>query len=180
MLKTAKFQAGDVWGGLAATTVVLPQTMAFGVALVSLINIGPAQGAPAGLLAASIFCLTTGITGGTTGLISAPTGPGAVFGELAFLIPGPRVADAPALSNTALLVLNREGFRQFVSRPPDVAVKLLLALGKSLVSPGNTASFRMVIADQNSTYFLLHTLMGGHAHKGDPKKRQKGDTKDGQ
>ena len=59
--------------------------------------------------------------------------PGTVFGELAFLIPGPRSADAIALHDTHLLVLDHDGFEQLVNESPDVAVKLLLALGKPLV-----------------------------------------------
>ena len=37
-LKPDRFSAGDVWGGLAAAAVVLPQAMAFGVALLVLLS----------------------------------------------------------------------------------------------------------------------------------------------
>ena len=99
-MTTQKFQSGDFWGGLAATAVVLPQAMAFGVALVGLINIDPATGALAGLLSAAILCLATGIFGGTTGLISSPTGPtlvlisGALLACKAAGVEGPELLQA--------------------------------------------------------------------------------------
>ncbi len=71
----SNFSAGDVWGGLAASAVVLPQAMAFGVALLVAYGFDASQGAIAGLIGAAILCLVSGIFGGTRGLISAPTGP---------------------------------------------------------------------------------------------------------
>ncbi|HKK16991.1 MAG TPA: SulP family inorganic anion transporter, partial [Gammaproteobacteria bacterium] len=78
---------GDIWGGLAASAVVLPQAMAFGVALLSPGGFDASQGAIAGLLGAAIVCMVSGIFGGTRGLISAPTGPTLVLlgGALASL-----------------------------------------------------------------------------------------------
>lgn len=70
-----QINTGDIWGGLAASAVVLPQAMAFGVALLSPLGIGTAQGALSGLLAAAMLCIASGVSGGTRGLISAPTGP---------------------------------------------------------------------------------------------------------
>lgn len=67
--------AGDMWGGMAASAVVLPQAMAFGVALYAPGGFNASQGAIAGLLGAAILCLVSGLFGGTRGLISAPTGP---------------------------------------------------------------------------------------------------------
>jgi SulP family sulfate permease len=67
--------SGDVWGGLAASAVVLPQAMAFGVALLTPNGFDASQGAIAGLLGAAIVCTVSGFFGGTRGLISAPTGP---------------------------------------------------------------------------------------------------------
>lgn len=71
----ATFQPGDLWGGLAAAAVLLPQSMAFGVALFAMGNLDAATGAYAGLLGAAAVCLLSGLPGGTTGLVSAPTGP---------------------------------------------------------------------------------------------------------
>lgn len=68
-------QAGDLWGGLAAAAVVLPQAMAFGVSLLVSLGLPAASGALSGLVAASLLCLGSGLAGGTRGLISAPTGP---------------------------------------------------------------------------------------------------------
>ncbi len=68
-------RAGDVWGGLAASAVVLPQAMAFGVALFAHAGTPSATGALAGLIAAAILSLSSGLAGGTQGLVTAPTGP---------------------------------------------------------------------------------------------------------
>ena len=67
--------SGDIGGGLAAAAVLLPQAMAFGVALYSIAGVNPAHGACAGLLGAVVVCVSSGLAGGTRGLISAPTGP---------------------------------------------------------------------------------------------------------
>ncbi len=70
-----RFDRNDVLGGLAAAAVVLPQSMAFGVALGSVSGAGVAGGAFAGLIGATALCLASGLAGGTRGLVSAPTGP---------------------------------------------------------------------------------------------------------
>lgn len=67
--------AGDLWGGLAAAAVVLPQAMAFGVTLLAALGLPAASGALCGLLAAGLLCLSSGLSGATRGLISSPTGP---------------------------------------------------------------------------------------------------------
>jgi SulP family sulfate permease len=67
--------AGDLLGGLAASTVLLPQAIAFGVTLLSPNGFSASQGAMAGLLGAAIVCLVSGFSGATKGLISSPTGP---------------------------------------------------------------------------------------------------------
>jgi len=71
----ARLRAGDFTGGLAAAAVLLPQAMAFGVALYSPAGISPADGAYAGLLGTALLCIASGLAGGTQGLISSPTGP---------------------------------------------------------------------------------------------------------
>ncbi|MDC1287754.1 SulP family inorganic anion transporter, partial [Gammaproteobacteria bacterium] len=74
---TGKFQAvvRDILGGLAGTGVALPQSMALGVALFISMGLEPSAGALAGLLGATALSLTSGVTGATTGMISAPNGP---------------------------------------------------------------------------------------------------------
>jgi CRP-like cAMP-binding protein len=57
-------------------------------------------------------------------------GPGTVFGEIAFLDPGPRAAEAVAVRPTELRVLNRADFNQLRETHPDAAIALLLALGR--------------------------------------------------
>ncbi len=65
----------DFWGGLAASTMLLPQSMAFGVALLAPHGVSAAVGAMSGLLCAVALSMASGISGGTRGLVSSPTGP---------------------------------------------------------------------------------------------------------
>ena len=53
-----------------------------------------------------------------------------MFGDIAFLDPGPRAAEAVAVRPTELLVLNRADFNQLRVGYPDAAIALLLALGR--------------------------------------------------
>jgi SulP family sulfate permease len=74
--KSPKFSLlPDIWGGLAAAAMLLPQAMAFGVALLAPLGISPGVGALAGLIGAASLSLASGVAGGTRGLISSPTGP---------------------------------------------------------------------------------------------------------
>jgi SulP family sulfate permease len=57
-------------------------------------------------------------------------GPGTVFGDIAFLDPGPRAAEAVAVLPTELRVLNRADFNRLRETHPDTAIQLLLALGR--------------------------------------------------
>jgi len=66
---------GDVWGGLSASALVLPQAMAFGIALWSPYTHDPASAAMSGLVAAAYLCVVSGLFRGTSGLVTAPTGP---------------------------------------------------------------------------------------------------------
>lgn len=68
-------QSGDFWGGAAGTAVILPQAMAFGVALWAAGGLSASTGALTGLLGAAILCFVSGVAGGTRGMISSPTGP---------------------------------------------------------------------------------------------------------
>jgi SulP family sulfate permease len=70
-----RFQLGDLMGGVASSAVVLPQALAFGVALLAPFGFDPASGALAGLIATAALNVSTGLAGGTQGMISAPTGP---------------------------------------------------------------------------------------------------------
>lgn len=57
-------------------------------------------------------------------------GSGTVFGDIAFLDPGPRAAEAVAVRPSELLVLTRTDFNRLRESHPEVAVALLLALGR--------------------------------------------------
>ena len=66
--------SGDVWGGVAATLVALPASLAFGVAVYSPLT-GAGAGALAGLLGAVALGIIAPIAGGTPRLVSAPCAP---------------------------------------------------------------------------------------------------------
>ncbi|MCW8955938.1 MAG: SulP family inorganic anion transporter [Gammaproteobacteria bacterium] len=70
-----KFHKGDLWGGISASAVMLPQATAFGIALWAPYSQQPALGAMAGLITAIALCFFSGLSRGTTGMVSAPTGP---------------------------------------------------------------------------------------------------------
>lgn len=53
-----------------------------------------------------------------------------MFGEIAFLDPGPRAAEAVAVRPSELLALNRADFNRLREAHPDAAITLLLALGR--------------------------------------------------
>ncbi len=69
------FRMGDIWGGLSASALVLPQAMAFGITLWSPYTHDPAAAAMSGLVAAVCLCAVSGLLRGTQGLVAAPTGP---------------------------------------------------------------------------------------------------------
>jgi SulP family sulfate permease len=110
-----KVTSGDVWGGLAASAVVLPQAMAFGVALLATNGFNASQGAIAGLLGAAIVCTISGFLGGARGLISAPTGPTLVLlgGALASLTQTDISNDA-LLVNLAAIIMCTGLFQMFI------------------------------------------------------------------
>jgi len=58
--------------------------------------------------------------------------PGASFGELSFLEPGPRAADAIATTPSELAKLSREDFDRFAKQHPDAAQQLLLRMARDL------------------------------------------------
>lgn len=55
-------------------------------------------------------------------------GPGDIFGEVALLDGGERSADATAVIDSEVLVIERRNFLPFLERHPPVATKLLIAL----------------------------------------------------
>jgi CRP-like cAMP-binding protein len=60
----------------------------------------------------------------------AKYGPGTVFGEVSFIEPGPRAADAVAVQESELRVLDREHFTELARGRPDVAISLLRSLAR--------------------------------------------------
>ena len=73
-----------MWGGLAASLVALPASIAFGVAVFAPLGVGAGAGALAGLLGAVALGTLAPILGGTPRLVSAPCAPAvAVMGAFA-------------------------------------------------------------------------------------------------
>ncbi len=91
--------AGDLWGALTATAILLPQAMAFGVTLFAVAGADAASGAYAGLVTTAALCLISGLIGGAPGVISAPTGP-----ALVLLTSALAVLSAQGLSGATLLL----------------------------------------------------------------------------
>ncbi len=58
----------------------------------------------------------------------AEVGAGEFFGEMALLDGLPRSADARTTKNSRLAVLDRESFREFVRRNPDISLGILTAM----------------------------------------------------
>ncbi len=70
--------SGDLWGGLAATLVALPASIAFGVAIYTPMGgAATAEGALAGLIGAAVIGIVAPLLGGTARLVSAPCAPAA-------------------------------------------------------------------------------------------------------
>lgn len=107
---------GDVWGGLAATLVALPASVAFGVAVYGPIA-GPGAGALAGLLGATALGTVAPVFGGTPRLVSAPCAP-AVAVMSAFAVQ--MAAKYPGQPGRALILMTLVGL---------VAAALQLLLG---------------------------------------------------
>jgi CRP-like cAMP-binding protein len=61
-------------------------------------------------------------------------GPGGVFGEMALLDSAPRAADAVAVTDCALLPVNRSQLLDLVKVDPEFGVSLLKALGQRLAT----------------------------------------------
>ncbi|OFW17849.1 MAG: hypothetical protein A3H97_12525 [Acidobacteria bacterium RIFCSPLOWO2_02_FULL_65_29] len=100
--------AGDAWGGFAAMLVALPSSIAYGVAVYSLLGADyVARGVLAGILGAIALGLITAAVGGAPRLISAPSAPAAAV--LASLIGesvgGARGAAAPDRLVVELMLL---------------------------------------------------------------------------
>ena len=61
----------------------------------------------------------------------AKYGPGTLFGEIAFLQPGPRTGDAISMRPGELWVLDRPDFKRLIEANSSAAIAILMALGKS-------------------------------------------------
>jgi len=73
-------KTGDIWGGLAAMLVSLPQSIAFGIVVFSALD--PtlvSSGAIAGTIGAIAIGILAPLAGGTPRLISSPSAPSAAF-----------------------------------------------------------------------------------------------------
>lgn len=73
----------------------------------------------------------------------ATLGPGDYFGELALLENGPRSVTAIAAEESSVLVLKRSGFETLLTEHPQVAIKVIIGLYKSLSTRLRQASPRI-------------------------------------
>ncbi len=139
--------SGDAWGGLAASAVVLPQAMAFGVALLSTKGFDASQGAIAGLLGAAIVCTVSGFLGGARGLISAPTGPTLVLlgGALASLSDA-GISNGGLLINLAVIIMCTGLFQIIIGL--SGGGKLIKYIPYSVISGFLTGSAILMIMSQ--------------------------------
>ena len=113
-MKPSGFQIGDLWGGIAAVAIILPQAMAFGVALMATAGFSASMGALTGLIGTAAICLISGIVGGTRGLISAPTGPMLVIQVAAITALHKSGLEGDALITGLMALLLVMGLMQFL------------------------------------------------------------------
>ncbi|MCW8964300.1 MAG: SulP family inorganic anion transporter [Gammaproteobacteria bacterium] len=113
-MKPSGFRIGDLWGGIAAVAIILPQAMAFGVALMATAGFSASAGAITGLIGTAAICLTSGFIGGTRGLISAPTGPMLVIQVAALTALHKSGLQGDALITGLMAVLLVMGIMQFL------------------------------------------------------------------
>ncbi|GAA2770332.1 Crp/Fnr family transcriptional regulator [Mycolicibacterium pallens] len=59
-------------------------------------------------------------------------GPSDMFGELAMLDPGPRISSARALTDVAVVTMDRELLREWIAPRPEVAEQLMRVLARRL------------------------------------------------
>ena len=100
--------AGDVWGGFAAMLVALPSSIAYGVAVYTVLGAEYAgQGVRTGIVGAMVLGLVATALGGAPRLISSPCAPaGAVLASLAgSLLADPAAPVAPGRIIALLLLL---------------------------------------------------------------------------
>ncbi len=106
--------AGDLWGALTATAILLPQAMAIGVTLFAMAGADAASGAVAGLITTAVLCLAAGLIGGAPGVISAPTGPALVLLASALAALMAHGLHGPGLMIALAMVMVMAGVLQFL------------------------------------------------------------------
>ncbi|RMH49825.1 MAG: hypothetical protein D6682_08445 [Zetaproteobacteria bacterium] len=106
--------AGDLWGGISAAALILPQAMAFGIALWLPVHGDSAAAALAGLLTAALLSAASGLARATCGMVSAPTGPTLVL--LSGLVAGLQAhgLSGDALTQAMLFTLAMAGLLQLI------------------------------------------------------------------
>ena len=100
--------AGEIWGGFASMLVALPSSIAYGVAIYTVLGADYiAQGAMAGILGAIAIGLLAPVFGGSPRLISAPCAPAAmVMAALAAdLVAGTRGTSGPISPQQVVLLM---------------------------------------------------------------------------
>jgi len=113
-LKKYPYSRSDLWGGITASAVILPQATAFGIALWAPFSMDPATGALAGLITAISLCFFSGLSYGTTGMVSSPTGPTMVLISGALFTLNTNGVTGTALLTNLSVLLFITGFLQIL------------------------------------------------------------------
>ena len=88
--------------------------------------------------------------------IIAFLGPGEMLGELAVFENKPYPASAQAVTETTLLVMKREDFIRFLTRHPEIALRIITALGERLrTAQGRLRDLAGERAEQRLTRILI-------------------------
>jgi len=109
-----RLHAGDFWGGISSSALVLPQAMAFGITLWTPYTHDPAAAALSGLVAAACLCISSGLFFGTQGLVSAPTGPTLVLLSGSIAVLNSLGLSGETLVTATLLTVAMAGFIQLL------------------------------------------------------------------
>jgi len=139
--------AGDLWGALTATAILLPQAMAFGVTLFAVAGADAATGAYAGLVTTAALCLMSGLIGGAPGVISAPTGPALVLLTSALAaLSAQGLAGASLLLGLAMVVVLAGGLQFLIGL--SGGGKLIKYIPSPVISGFMTGSAILMIKSQ--------------------------------
>lgn len=159
----------DLWIGLAAASVVLPQAVAFGASLWALFSDQVASGALAGMLAVVVFSSAASIAAGTRGLIAAPTGPtmvllsGFVLSAHALRLPAETILHGLTwvlmiAGGTQILISFSKGGRLIKFIPYPVVAGFMTGSALQMVASQLPAATGVIKPELFSHYYVLPVI----------------------